>query len=71
MQQNKIGKLALYSQGSMWAQDLIKRTFMTSKLSFRLSKEQDTTSEKLTHCHALDEKETSRENVYTTTATKL
>ena len=52
-------------------QDLIKPTFMTSKLSFRLIKEQDTTSEELMHCYALDERETSGEHVYTTTATKL
>ena len=71
---NKIvhtGKANLYSRGSACARDLIKATFMTSKLSFRLSKEQDTASEKLTHCYALDERETSGEHVYTTTATKL
>ena len=49
----------------------VRATFMTSKLSFRLSKEQDTASEKLTHCYALDERETGGEHVYTTTATKL
>ena len=47
------------------------RSYQTSKLSFRLSKEQDMTSEKLTHCYELDERETSGEHVYTTMATKL
>ena len=71
---NKIvhtGKKDLYSRGSTRAQDVMKPTFITSKLYFRLSKEQDTTSEKLTHCYALDERETSGEHVYTMTATKF
>ena len=49
-------KWNLYSQGSACARDLINPTFMTSTLSFCVSKEQDTASKKFIHCYALDER---------------